>query len=759
MDLRAIINNEAGEDKVAAPVAQQPATPSSSSHHPQSRHASSANANRQYTEYSNSNSSAGRQPQHYDYDLGRPLSRNTSASGDYRPQFASPTAAYQRPQLHPGQVPLPHSNSELLSRSPRAAAPYPSQSPSFPRTSSGPFSYQATQSPGQERFSIPHQHSGSSLPRQESYPQPSVSQYLTSPVPLTPPSVIGPSGAYPPYLQQQQHSRSLSSHSNSTPTSAHSQYNQSPLLASAYPGPAYPQHQQQSQPGTPLGPPISIHRSGTYPQHQGQYSYSAHAPVSQSPHQGRQPITRPLSNPLLPHSQFERRRPREQSESISPRTTPDHFGRLFDGEVVRSAASVDPTAVLPARASIEESADTEGGETTVKMSPEQQQRREPVKREAQTPQPQQQKKRPQPEESMDERPRKRKRYTQETMPIWARSWPDFVKFKKMYPEGVFHGVPVASIGGPVQETVQPQVNGNASQQHHINGGRVPSSAAPQHHTNGGREQSSAAPPPPGDDLSALFGLPFAPNINAITPPAPITKQIADFLYVTVIARGDWNQLMSHKIAIEVEAKLGTLIDKSTNQRLELPIASEAVLTHGMSSKVAFRSEMQEEVFKKGNQFLNDATRQSLETPARVDYKHRKEVDSFHHLPGSRLNELPPAMQSLLNTPATRNRGLKVRVSHDQKTGKEIARIVKARVADLDVYFPTSQLDCRISVNLEMDFEGDLPIDAGIKKAANDEEGDRRKDRLSYKQSGYTIDLTQVFSGVSAFPRKELRDES
>ena len=140
-------------------------------------------------------------------------------------------------------------------------------------------------------------------------------------------------------------------------------------------------------------------------------------------------------------------------------------------------------------------------------------------------------------------------------------------------------------------------------------------------------------------MSAILGLPFANNVTPIVPPNPITKQIADFLYVTVIDRNDWNQLLSHKIQIEVEAKLGTLIDKGTNQRLELPIASEAVLTHGMVSKVAFRSEMVEGVFRKGNTWLNNATEKALRTEAPVEYKHRREVDSFHQLPSSKLNEL------------------------------------------------------------------------------------------------------------------------
>lgn len=63
------------------------------------------------------------------------------------------------------------------------------------------------------------------------------------------------------------------------------------------------------------------------------------------------------------------------------------------------------------------------------------------------------------------------------------------------------------------------------------------------------------------------------------------------------------------------------------------------------------------------------------------------------------------------------------------------------------------MDCRISVNLEMDWDGTVEeleaIAGGVEK-----HHDRNKDRLSYKQGHYQIDLTQVTQttqgpGVSA----------
>jgi polynucleotide 5'-triphosphatase len=107
--------------------------------------------------------------------------------------------------------------------------------------------------------------------------------------------------------------------------------------------------------------------------------------------------------------------------------------------------------------------------------------------------------------------------------------------------------------------------------------------------------------------------------------------------------------------------------------------------------------------------------------------------------------LPPAAQATL--PASIRKELnprhtvKVRVSHDQKTGQLLAKIIKTRVADLDIYFPRNPLDCRISINLEMPYDGDL--ESLVASAVSTRVPDRNKDRLSYTQSHYQIDLTQV----------------
>jgi hypothetical protein len=127
----------------------------------------------------------------------------------------------------------------------------------------------------------------------------------------------------------------------------------------------------------------------------------------------------------------------------------------------------------------------------------------------------------------------------------------------------------------------------------------------------------------------------------------------------------------------------------------------------------------------------------------LQYVHTRELDRFYELPHAQLPAIPPSVRASMNQ---RHR-CKVRVTHNQKTGEELARIIKIRVADLDVYSPRTAFDWRISVNLEMPFDGDV---AGLPEASEASGGKgskRSKDRMTYKHLAYQIDLTQVILQV------------
>lgn len=252
---------------------------------------------------------------------------------------------------------------------------------------------------------------------------------------------------------------------------------------------------------------------------------------------------------------------------------------------------------------------------------------------------------------------------------------------------------------------------------------------------------------------------WEPSILNIIPQDEITKFVADFLFAEVMQNPEIGVLplggsSQGGAVLEIEAKLGRLIDKGTNDRISIPVMTEAILNRNSPNiRTAFESSMTEYQHRALNAFLNKAllsTKQpksvppiaQAQKPARVpmDYKHTKELDTFYELSQRGLLSLPNSLN--VSTRTSHGNKMKVRVTHDQKTGKELAKIVKIRLADIDIYSPHNQVDWRISVNVEMNFQGDLGdlIEPERKQGGA---GDRAKDRLTYHHQAYQIDLTQV----------------
>ena len=262
--------------------------------------------------------------------------------------------------------------------------------------------------------------------------------------------------------------------------------------------------------------------------------------------------------------------------------------------------------------------------------------------------------------------------------------------------------------------------------------------------------------PVADAHPSLFLGNWEECITGQRPSDHMSKVVGDFLFYNVVTRSDIGELSSLGVQIEIEAKFGDLIDKETNQPYYLPAKSECVLSE--NSRVGFKSNLTEHHHQKLNTFLNrmvtNARPGSSATKPRVkiDYLHRREVDQFYELPKAQHSILPAAIRER----QANYHSVKVRVSRDQKTGKVLAKIIKSRVADLHIYSAqTSTPDCRISINLEMPYHGDIDE---LKAAGNhrNQSPNRSKDRLSYSQSYYQIDLTQVTQVVPSnqTPRAE-----
>jgi hypothetical protein len=147
-----------------------------------------------------------------------------------------------------------------------------------------------------------------------------------------------------------------------------------------------------------------------------------------------------------------------------------------------------------------------------------------------------------------------------------------------------------------------------------------------------------------------------------------------------------------------------------------------------------------------NNFLNETVKASMpqqnSTRIPLSYTHKRERDTFHEVQAS---DLPPIIRQNLNP----RHKPKVRVTTDQRTGEVLAKIVKCRVADIDVCSPRTTVDWRVSVNLEMEYPGDVST-LPLADAAG--RGERIKDRMSYSHLAYQVDLTQVAKSEVSAPK-------
>ncbi|KAM3431768.1 hypothetical protein NHJ13734_007155 [Beauveria thailandica] len=805
MDLRSVLNTADNGERSAAnappapPPPQQQQQQQQQQHqhqHPPQRHPHQprgpppANAQYAYHDY----------PQHPapQPSPGKPGGPDYQHhGGQYPPGAYPPPSPYQTQSAYPPRASHPGSFADPRSpgSAPPVQSPYRHSASSAPGQALGPsqgyFANQAPheiRSPSQRHQYPPAQYQPQPLhghqqhQRHDSHPssqaQPTT-PYLPQPsIPQTPP--IGHPG-------QQHNQRTQSAQSTPTPTSAHSQHPYG--LPFAHGSPAS-QHQHtpieyRRQPSQPPGPPSqpqsanpsSANSQGPPPFSQPSSPYQhkmpfaggaavaqAHSSPNGPPHP-QQPQHR-LSHPRPP-SQHAQNSPRpesakrrstserEHSMSVSPKTCvgslPSNSERppSMSGSDSRSAIVAQPASMVgikqehpvatPAKRKLNDRSMSPGelehrnsrpppGEVNGALieAPREAQRvtikEEPVEEE------------PVREDSArGGSVREESRHASERPATPPRPEPDEDTVRTCWSEPPVWALSLRTLG----KALPKHANYVLSDRPHST--PPEKSRAPSHETSNISEtQEQPEPRGPQEFLG-----PWEASITGVKPYEELSRAVADFLFIHVINAQDAQEISSRGIEFEIEAKLGTLIDKDTNHRVERFIESECVLRD--TGRVAFKSSMTEAHHKAFNEFLNKAVIQTDPRSAhgkgrvQVHYKHRREIDKYFELPLDMQARIPGCVRSRLGT----RKNVKARVTYDEKTGEVLNKIVKARVADIDLHLPQCPMDCRISINLEMDWDG--PVDELEQLAGAPTQGitDRRKDRLSYKQGNYQIDLTQV----------------
>lgn len=258
-----------------------------------------------------------------------------------------------------------------------------------------------------------------------------------------------------------------------------------------------------------------------------------------------------------------------------------------------------------------------------------------------------------------------------------------------------------------------------------------------------------APAPAQPPKPQMLG-PWEPTIANVTPFNDVVQSVADFLFLNVVHPSELTNLHGTPgVHFEIEAKLGYLATGHGGERFRFqpPLLAESVLDPHANYTPNFVSDMDESKHKFFNEHLNALVKLSspqnpnnknaAEPRVPINYVHTKEIDRFLDLKDPR-QALPPVLLRLIEE--KRARMPSIRVTRD-KNNRVIAKIIKVKVEDLHIHMPKALLDCRITVNVEVDYHGPLDgLDGGV---GQPDRTDRHKDRLSYRQGLYQVDLTQV----------------
>ncbi|KAL8920860.1 MAG: hypothetical protein Q9208_006032 [Pyrenodesmia sp. 3 TL-2023] len=249
---------------------------------------------------------------------------------------------------------------------------------------------------------------------------------------------------------------------------------------------------------------------------------------------------------------------------------------------------------------------------------------------------------------------------------------------------------------------------------------------------------------------------WEPTITDVIPAEELTRTVMDYLIHTVVQMNGvafgpaGGSTTGRGAVVEIEAKIGQIIDQNTNDRLRLPVETECVLSRSDPNlRTQFRSSMTVGQHSRLNQFLNRSLQDSkppLKNPKKprlpLEYVHTYETDTFYSLSPNALSLLPPSIQHHLD----RRNKPKVRITTDQRSGQVTAKIIKVRISNIEIHCPQTAFDWRLSVSLEVNWDGDLKELVESTEGINGRSPDRNKDRMSYKHSHYQIDLTQVKLG-------------
>ncbi len=208
-----------------------------------------------------------------------------------------------------------------------------------------------------------------------------------------------------------------------------------------------------------------------------------------------------------------------------------------------------------------------------------------------------------------------------------------------------------------------------------------------------------------------------PSFSSVIPYEDQTRQVVNWLYSHLSSLPK-----SHLQYIELELKLGKIIDLSRDERLNLPILNEAILS-GEHRGITFMSGISKRMYDSVTSYLN-----TLNSSAKSE-RAKFSIESIHQL------------DKIYSFHERNTEPQNIRISSNAATPSQpIASIIKKRISNLCVHNPNSLTDYRISLSLEIP-----EPEASLKFRNKEPQITRDKVRTSFKHAGtkQRVDLTVI----------------
>lgn len=268
--------------------------------------------------------------------------------------------------------------------------------------------------------------------------------------------------------------------------------------------------------------------------------------------------------------------------------------------------------------------------------------------------------------------KKPKRY--DTIPIWAQTWSASQTMPNSVSNHNEHSSRISEFKLMSKEDIQPSSLG------HIGPGGYPS----------------------------LLGLPS--SLTGVIPADDVTTKVCSWLYSHLF------QLEDQRKFIELEFKMGQIIDRNSNQRASLPCITETVVSPEYArERLTFEASIESSQFSRVEYLISGLSKRQGAAP-------------LTKLPDIRQKDVIYAQQGS---------GANIRLSYDENNNL-VDRLIKKRIANLLIFCPGDLTDWRVSLSTEVQFSGSTEELTRPNKIRN-------KNRQSWQTNGLQVDLTGVIS--------------